>query len=293
VAGLPSVAARSAAAHVASPSRLAAAWPLPALAAWGAGWLAAGAGRALGLPAAPALTLAVVLVAALALKAATAWRRAFVAAGFPLSLAAASLAGALPAWAWLWPLVLLALAYPLRAWRDAPLFPTPAGALRGLANVAPMLPDSRILEAGCGLGDGLAELHREYPGARLDGVEWSWPLRLLCAWRRPEARVRRADMWSVSWSGHDLVYLFQRPESLARAVDKAAREMRPGSWLVSLEFEAPGLTAHARLPGAQGRPVWVYRLPAGATASITASPVRGPALVRRRKRPAQLPAETP
>jgi hypothetical protein len=38
--------------------------------------------------------------------------------------------------------------------------------------------------------------------------------------------------------------------------------MRPGSFLVSLEFEASGLPLHARLAGAQGRPVWVYRVPA-------------------------------
>ena len=29
-------------------------------------------------------------------------------------------------------------------------------------------------------GAGLIELHRVYPQARLDGLEWSWPLTLLC-----------------------------------------------------------------------------------------------------------------
>jgi hypothetical protein len=47
-----------------------------------------------------------------------------IAAGFPLSLALTGAAG-LPAWAWLVPLALLLLVYPLNAWRDAPLFPTP------------------------------------------------------------------------------------------------------------------------------------------------------------------------
>ena len=56
----------------------------------------------------------------------TPWRRVFIAAGFPLSLAASGLAGAMPAWGWLLPLALLALVYPMNAWRDAPLFPTPA-----------------------------------------------------------------------------------------------------------------------------------------------------------------------
>ena len=79
---------------------------------------------------------------------------------------------------------------------------------------------------------------------------------LRCRW----ARVRRGDMWRGSWAAHDLVYLFQRPESMPRALAKAEAEMRPGSWLVSLEFEAAGRRPHAVLRPRGGRPVWVYRL---------------------------------
>ena len=67
-----------------------------------------------------------------------------------------------------------------------------------------------------------------------------------------------------SWAGHDLVYLFQRPESMARAWAKASSEMRPGAHLVSLEFAVPGLPERACLQAAGRRPVWVYRLPAAA-----------------------------
>jgi len=67
-------------------------------------------------------------------------------------------------------------------------------------------------------------------------------------------------MWCASWATHDLVYLFQRPESMARALAKAEAEMRPGSWLVSLEFEAPGRAPDAVLRPPSGRPVWIYRI---------------------------------
>ena len=73
-------------------------------------------------------------------------------------------------------------------------------------------------------------------------------------------RVARGDMWRGSWAAHDLVYLFQRPESMARALAKADAQMRPGSWLVSLEFEAVGRTPHGRLELPSGRPVWIYRI---------------------------------
>jgi SAM-dependent methyltransferase len=236
-------------------------WPLPALLTWALGWALFALLRSAGLPLAVAIAAAVALGAALSLLGSTPWRRVFVAAGFPLSLAASGLAASMPAWGWLLPLALLALVYPLNAWRDAPLFPTPAGALDGLARLAPLAPGARVLDAGCGLGDGLRELRREYPDAALHGLEWSWPLRALCAWRCRFAQLRRADIWAADWSGYAMVYLFQRPESMARAGAKAARELRAGAWLVSLEFDAPGFAPTKVIECADGRRLWLYRMP--------------------------------
>lgn len=240
---------------------MSAAWPLPALLAWVGGWLLFLALRALG--AAPMLAIAagVACGAACSVIGQTPWRRAFIALGFPFSLLLSGAAGALPAWSWLLPLALLALVYPLNAWRDAPLFPTPADALNGLARLAPLPDGARVLDAGCGLGDGLRELRREYPHAQVHGLEWSWPLAIACGWRCRDARVRRGDIWAADWSAYDLVYLFQRPESMARASAKAARELRPGAWLVSLEFDVPGLAATKVLECADGRRVWLYQVP--------------------------------
>jgi hypothetical protein len=187
------------------------------------------------------------------------WRRSFIAAGFPLSLVLTG-AVALPAWAWLAPLALLLLVYPLNAWRDAPVFPTPRQALDGLAEQAPQAPQARVLDAGCGIGDGLKALRRAYPQARIDGVEWSWPLRLLCALRCPWARVRQGDMWRVDWSGYQVVYLFQRPESMARAWVKARAELAPGAWLISLEFPVPDAPPQSKLHLPGGRVVWLYQV---------------------------------
>jgi hypothetical protein len=236
-------------------------WPLPALLAWAAGWIAT---TLLARTAAcgPGLTLAAGLVvsAAPALLAATFWRRVIVAAGFPLSVLASGAGAILPAWAWLLPLAALALAYPVTAWRDAPVFPTPRDALAGLDRHIVLAPGARILDAGCGLGHGLRALRAVWPQAQLAGVEWSWPLTLATKLRCPWARVTRADMWRGSWAPHDLVYLFQRPESMARALAKADAQMRPGSWVVSLEFAAAGRAPHVRMQMPSGRPIWIYRI---------------------------------
>jgi SAM-dependent methyltransferase len=192
------------------------------------------------------------------------WRRVLIAAGFPLSvglgLPTLGLAD-VPAWSWLIPLGLLMLVYPVNAWRDAPLFPTPAHALEGLAAVASLAPGARVLDAGCGLGHGLAALRRAYPQAALHGLEWSWLLRFACALRCPWARVRQGDIWKADWSSYDMVYLFQRPESMPRAAAKALHELRPGAWLVSLEFEAVALQSVAQLTARGGKIVWMYQAP--------------------------------
>lgn len=233
-------------------------WPLPALLAWALAWLLFLVGLRAGLQVVYALSLASGAGVLLSLLGATWWRRLIIGLGFPLS-AALAVGLALPAWGWLLPLALLALIYPLNAWRDAPLFPTPPDALNELPTVAPLEPGAKVLDAGCGLGQGLEALRQAYPLADLHGLEWSRPLAWLCARRCPWARVARGDIWLADWSGYELVYLFQRPESMPRAIEKARAELKPGAYLVSLEFEAVGLTPLAKLEGAQGKPVWVYR----------------------------------
>jgi SAM-dependent methyltransferase len=243
-------------------------WPLPALLTWSTGWAAWKLGTVAGWNAVPALSVAVLLTLAAAWGIESPRRRLIAAAGFPLSAVALGATAPWPAWAWLLLLLPLLAAYPVRAWRDAPFFPTPMRALEGLDFVVGS--PTRVLDVGCGLGHGLAALRRLWPDAELRGLEWS-PLlaglsRLRCRWDGTRADVSHGDMWNVSWAGHDLVYVFQRPESMARAYEKARRELSPQAWLVSLEFPVPGQAPWASLQGPQRRPVWIYR-PASAAKS--------------------------
>jgi SAM-dependent methyltransferase len=251
-------------------------WPLPALLAWALGWstwlLSIGAGT--GVPLALALAVSLTLLPSWTLQGVR--RRLISAAGFPLSAVALGLTASVPAWVWLlclWPVL---AAYPVRAWRDAPFFPTPRRALEGLDFVvgAP----ARVLDAGCGLGHGLSAMRQLWPQAELHGLEWSpllaWASALRCRWDGTRAQVRRGDMWGASWAGHDLVYVFQRPESMARVFEKARRELSPAAWLVSLEFPVPGQAPWACLQGGRRRPVWIYR-PACPASSDSTEGFRG------------------
>lgn len=238
-------------------------WPLPAVLAWLLAVMLWRGGLQMGWPPAVAWAAGVAVGAGLALATEGRWRRAIVALGFPLATSATLLSLAqglaLPPWGWGLAALGLLLLYPLGAWRDAPWFPTPRGALDGLAQACASGPPASVLDAGCGVGHGLAELHWQFPQAQVHGIERSRPLRWLAAWRCPWAQVRAGDIWVADWSRHDLVYVFQRPESMPRAFEKAMRELPPGGWLASLEFEVPGVAPVQRLAGAQGRPVWLYR----------------------------------
>jgi hypothetical protein len=252
-------------------------WPLPALLAWAAAWALFAGLIQWGVGAVVALALPTLAGVAASLWGNSWWRRLMIGGGFPLSLAVTGFAG-VPAWAWLLPLGLLMLVYPLNAWRDAPIFPTPKGALSELARFAPLPDDARgarVLDAGCGAGHGLRALRQAYPQAQLHGLEWSWPLRAWCALVCPWAQVRQGDMWAADWSGYALVYVFQRPESMPRAIAKARAELPAGAWLVSLEFEAVGVQAHAQTATPGGRMVWIYQAPFPASAFPNAEPRPG------------------
>jgi SAM-dependent methyltransferase len=266
-------------------------WPAPALLAW---LLCAGFDhllRQLGWPALAAFggagLLGLTLSLVLADRGASRLRVVVLALGYPLAagvvatLATLGRGGPLAALWWLLPLAALALLYPWRTWGDAPLFPTEAGALDGVPELLPLPAGARLLDAGCGAGDGLRALCRAWPQARVEGIEWSWPIAALARLRCRGAHVHRGDMWAQSWAGYDLVYLFQRPETMGRALAKARAEMPAGAWLVSLEFAARDGHPYARLHTPGGKPVWIYRLPAE---------VARPRLAARRCAPAPLRA---
>ena len=252
--------------NASTPSRWRAAppWPLPALLSWGASWgvfrLLPLQGFSLGLALLAGASVGVVL----SLWGTSWWRKVVIAAGFPVSFALTLPLlgmGDFAPWVWLLPLAVMLLVYPMNAWADAPLFPTPAAALRALPGVAPLPVGARVLDAGCGMGHGLKALRSAYPQAQFYGLEWSAVLRWWCALRLPWARVTRADIWLADWSSYDMVYLFQRPESMPRAVAKSAQELRAGAYMVSLDFEATQLIAHASYTAPNGKMVWIYQAP--------------------------------
>jgi hypothetical protein len=235
-------------------------WPLPALGVWLSAWAVFMALLAVGTVESRALLAAVLWGAVCAWLQPVPWRRLLMAMGFPLSWALTQGLAEVPAGLWLGVALLVLMLYPPSTWGNAPLFPTPSEALDGLREVAPLPPMGRILDVGSGAGDGLKALEQAYPDARLFGVESSWPLVWLSRLRCPTAHIRRGNMWAHSWGDYDLVYVFQRPETMEQAMTKARAELSPGAWLVSLEFAVPDEVPTSTWTCPDGRTVWVYQM---------------------------------
>jgi hypothetical protein len=242
-------------------------WPLPALLTWALAW---GLHVTLrnGYSSLWSLALPIAVGVLMSLLQQRIWRRLVTGLGFPLSWMLSSglggdaggLSGS-ASWGWLVPLAVLFVIYPMKAWKDAPVFPTPADALNHLPEAAPLPPGARVLDVGCGAGHGLQALRQAYPLAEMHGIERSRPLAWWTQRRCPWSRIETGDMWAQSWSSFDLVYLFQRPETMPRAHEKARAQMKQGSWLVSLEFAVPEVTPTAIVEADEnGRPVYLYRM---------------------------------
>lgn len=109
--------------------------------------------------------------------------------------------------------------------------------------VAALLPDKdpvRVIDIGSGLGGLVLDLARRRPGIEAVGIELA-PLPWLVSRLRARlggsrARFIRGDYERLDFADYDLVFAYLSPAAMGALWRKAAREMRPGSLLLSYEF---------------------------------------------------------
>jgi len=168
-----------------------------------------------------------------------------------------------PAW-YLTGFVLSFLVFGAAPGGAVPLYLSSVREIEALSALVAVDAPVRVLDAGCGTGTVLVGLRKRRPRARLEGIE-SAVLPWLAARARAAARgdcgVRWGSLWRGDFAGYDLVYAFLSPASMTRLWEKAKREMRPGSLLVSNRFPVPGV-APTRLirTGPGGRCLYVWRM---------------------------------
>jgi hypothetical protein len=156
-----------------------------------------------------------------------------------------------PGWVWPAALAALLLVYGGGVLTRVPLYNSNRAAWEALLALLPPGP-ARFVDLGAGLGGPLAFLARQRPDASFHGVEAS-PLTWLAAWLRTlpcrgNCRIRWGSLWREDLGGQDVVYAFLSPAPMPALWAKAAREMKPGSLLVSNTFAVPGQEPLRRIP---------------------------------------------
>ena len=124
-----------------------------------------------------------------------------------------------------------------------PLFLSSQSAARAVADLLPRRRSFTFVDLGCGFGGMLA---RDCPAGRYCGIELA-PLPFVFAWLRIVLRggachVSWGDFLELDLGDYDVVYAYLSPAAMPGLWDKASREMRPGSLLVSNSFHIPGVS---------------------------------------------------
>ncbi|MBU3693706.1 MAG: hypothetical protein FGM40_02615 [Rhodocyclaceae bacterium] len=131
-----------------------------------------------------------------------------------------------------------------------PLFLSDTPATRHLLDLITDEHPVSVIDLGCGTGGLLLALRAERPIARLRGVENAPLTWLIARLRLANAAIDVAygSLWDESLAGHDIVYAYLSPAAMPRLWEKAAREMRPGSLLVSNSFAVPDVAPQRVIP---------------------------------------------
>jgi len=161
---------------------------------------------------------------------------------FPPAMALALNAGELPAWPFGVGFVVLYLFFSNTARERVPLYLTNRATTEALASLMQQRGASRFVDLGSGLGGVVRALDGE--GRQVTGVETApmvWLLSALLSKITKRGRILRQDIWAADISEQDVVYAFLSPEPMPALYDKARREMKPGSLLVSNSFAVPGV----------------------------------------------------
>ncbi|MCM2475645.1 hypothetical protein HGO38_19405 [Rhizobium sp. CG5] len=163
---------------------------------------------------------------------------------FPLAVYLALASGDLPAWPFGVAFLVLSLLFSNTARERVPLYLSNRLTSKALLSLMQERGATRFMDLGSGLGGVVRAIDGD--GRIAVGVETA-PLAFLVSVIlskiRGRGRIFRQDIWSTDISKQDVVYTFLSPEPMARVYQKAKREMKPGSILVSNSFAVPGLAA--------------------------------------------------
>lgn len=128
---------------------------------------------------------------------------------------------------------------------QVPFFPSRPVVWKKVAQLIPHQQSVRMIDIGSGLGDLSMAIAKMRPNSRVEGIEVAplpWLIsRLRATLSRSRATFMLGDYYTLDFADYDIVFAYLSPAAMPKLYQKAQAEMQSGSFLVSYEFEIPGV----------------------------------------------------
>lgn len=148
---------------------------------------------------------------------------------------------------------------------QVPFFPSRPVVWQQVANIIPQDRPVRLIDIGSGLGDMSMYMSKVRPDSQIEGIEIAplpWVISYIRAkFRRSSAKFILGNYQALDFASYDVIFAYLSPAAMRLLWDKASKEMRPGSLLISLEFEIPGVPENMRVIGHKNTPeIYVWKI---------------------------------
>ena len=148
---------------------------------------------------------------------------------------------------------------------QVPFFPSRPVVWQQVANIIPQDSPVRLIDIGSGLGDMSMYMAKTRPDSQIEGIEIAplpWMISFIRAkFRRSSATFILGNYQALDFANYDVIFAYLSPAAMRMLWDKASQEMRPGSLLISLEFEIPGVPESMRIIGNKNTPeIYVWKI---------------------------------
>lgn len=126
---------------------------------------------------------------------------------------------------------------------QVPFYPSGPATWSAVAGMLPQNQSLKFIDVGSGLGGLILHLARHRPESEFIGIELA-PLPWLISWlrarfSRSQSAFIRGDYNYLDFSQYDVVFAYLSPAAMPALWIKAHAEMRPGTLLLSHEFNIP------------------------------------------------------
>jgi len=148
---------------------------------------------------------------------------------------------------------------------QVPFFPSRPIVWQQVAKLIPQDRPVRVIDIGSGLGDLPMHIAKSRSDSHVEGIEIA-PLPWIVSYVRAKVRGSSAmfklgDYQALNFANYDVIFAYLSPAAMLNLWEKAHKEMLPGSMLVSLEFEIPGVTPSLCIAGNGSSPIlYVWRI---------------------------------